>query len=138
MSEEFKRLGRLIAVHPVAPAYVQRAVFIAVLSFVFFLAMMIAFYIRQSLGYFLLATAFLFVYLITMFSWFNQRKAAVKVFEGGIEYRSYSLEWSDIESINEDKAVIIKTVHGKAIQLPSIIAEPAELVRNIRFHLPKA
>jgi len=138
MPEDSKNLGRLIAVHPVAPAYVQRAVFIAVLSFVFFLAMMIAFYIRQSLGYFLLATAFLFVYLITMFSWFNQRKAAVKVFERGIEYRSYSLEWNDIESINEDKAVVIKTVYGKAIQLPSIIAAPTELVRNIRFHLRKA
>src|SRR5437773_12397915 len=44
------------------PAQVQRAVFIAVLSFLFFLAMMIVFYIRQSMLYFLLATAFLIVY----------------------------------------------------------------------------
>ena len=51
-----------------APAQLQRAVFIAVLSFLFFLAMMFAYYIRQSALYFLLATAFLIVYLITMVS----------------------------------------------------------------------
>ena len=51
-----------------SPAQLQRAVFIVVLSFLFFLAMMFAYYIRQSALYFLLATAFLIVYLITMIS----------------------------------------------------------------------
>ncbi len=49
-------------------AQMQRAVFIAVLSFLFFMAMMLAFYLRQSLLYFLLATVFLIVYVITMVS----------------------------------------------------------------------
>lgn len=62
-----------------APAELQRAVFIAVLSFLFFLAMMFAYYIRQSLLYFLLATAFLIIYLITMFSFVRlRRKAGIK------------------------------------------------------------
>lgn len=58
----------------VSPAALQRAVFIAVLSFLFFLAMMFAFYIRQSALYFLLATAFLIVYMITMFSFVRLRR----------------------------------------------------------------
>jgi len=51
-----------------SPSHLQLAVFIAVLSFLFFLAMMFAYYIRQSAVYFLLATAFLIIYLITMIS----------------------------------------------------------------------
>ena len=39
-----KELGRHISTHVIAPAYVQRAVFMAVLSFMFFLAMMFAFF----------------------------------------------------------------------------------------------
>lgn len=56
------------------PAQVQRAVFIAVLSFLFFLAMMFAYYVRQSLLYFLLATAFLIVYFVTMISFVRLRR----------------------------------------------------------------
>jgi len=61
---------------PMAPAQLQRAVFIAVLSFLFFLAMMFAYYIRQSAVYFLLATAFLIIYLLTMFSFVRMRRKA--------------------------------------------------------------
>jgi len=78
MSTNNADIGRLISVHPIAPIYVQRAVFIAVLSFLFFAAMMLAFYVRQSFGYFLLATGFLFVYLVTMSSWFTMRKKVVE------------------------------------------------------------
>ena len=52
----------------VSPAQVQRSAFIAALSFLFFLGMMFAFYLRQNILYFLLATAFLIVYVITMIS----------------------------------------------------------------------
>ena len=63
---------------PMPPAQVQRAVFIAVLSFMFFLAMMFAFYIRQSVSYFLLATAFLIVYIVTMISFVRLRRSIAK------------------------------------------------------------
>ena len=61
-------------VSPMTAAKLQRAVFIAVLSFMFFLAMMLAFYIWQSMLYFLLATAFLIVYIITMISFVRMRR----------------------------------------------------------------
>ncbi len=57
-----------------APAQAQRAAFIAVLSFLFFLAMMFAYYIRQSMLYFLLATAFLIIYFVMMFSFVRLRR----------------------------------------------------------------
>ena len=65
--ERQKDLGKLIAVYGIAPAYLQRAVFIVILSFVFFLAMMLVYYIRQNVVYFLLASAFLILYLVTLF-----------------------------------------------------------------------
>jgi len=61
---------------PISPTQLQKAVFIAVLSFLFFLAMMFAYYIRQSTLYFLLATAFLIVYLVTMYSFVRLRRKA--------------------------------------------------------------
>lgn len=57
-----------------SPARVQRAAFLAVLSFLFFLAMMVAYYVRGSILYFLLATAFLIVYIVTMISFVRMRK----------------------------------------------------------------
>ena len=61
---------------PMPSAQVQRAAFIAVLSFLFFLAMMFAYFVRQSLLYFLLATAFLIVYFVTMISFVRLRRKA--------------------------------------------------------------
>jgi len=125
----------MISVHPVAPVYVQRAVFIAVLSFLFFLGMMLAYYIRQSLGYFLLATAFLVTYLITMFSWFSQRKAVVRIYENGLEYGSHLLTWRDIQSISDAPAVTVTPREGKPFEVPSTIADADALVRHIRFRI---
>ena len=128
-------LGRLIYVHPIAPIYVQRAVFIAVLSFLFFAAMMLAFYVRQSLGYFLLATGFLFVYLVTMFSWFTMRKKVVRTFENGFEYRSVRYAWSDVSGVSDKLPLKIDLTTGKSLELPSTIAESDILARRIRSHI---
>ena len=138
MSTNNADLGRLISVHPIAPIYVQRAVFIALLSFLFFAAMMVALYIRQSAGYFLLATGFLFVYLVTMFSWFSMRKKVVQVFELGFEYRNIRYSWNDITGISEKLPLKIDLTTGKSIELPSTLAEPDILARRIRSHIPNA
>src|ERR1051326_4189159 len=81
MADSNKDLGKLIGAHGISPIFIQRAVAISVISFLFFLGMMFGFYIRQNIGYFLLATAFLIVYLITMFSWVMQRKTELRIFE---------------------------------------------------------
>ena len=56
------------------PIALQRAIFVGVLSFMFFLAMMVAYYVRESLLYFLLATAFLIVHILTMISFLRMRR----------------------------------------------------------------
>jgi hypothetical protein len=98
MSTNPRELGRLVSVHPIQPAYLQRAAFMAVLSFVFFLAMMVGYYIRQDAGYFLLATGFLVVYLFMMFSLFSQRKSVVKIYQNGIEFNKFFAEWNELEA----------------------------------------
>lgn len=114
-------LGKLIAVHGVAPAHLQRAVFIAVLSFMFFLAMIFAFYILQNILYFLLSTAFLIVYLITMFAIIRQRRSAVEVFENGVKYRKQAARWSEIEAIKADGTIEISG--NESIVIPSSMSD---------------
>ena len=84
MSDQIKQLGKLESVHPTSPVFLQRALVVIILSFIFFFAMLIAFTLRQHFGYFLLATAFLIVKLFTLFGWLMQRRKEVKIYENGI------------------------------------------------------
>ena len=105
MKESSKNLGRLISTHGTAPLYLQRAAIVAVLSFFFFLAMIVAFYIRQNIGYFILSTAFLVVYVLMMVSWVLQKRAIVSIFENGLRYKKFSGSWDEIQaSIVDEKA----------------------------------
>ena len=129
MSDSPANLGKLIAIHGIAPAYLQRAVIIVVLSFMFFLAMMIAFYIRQSVGYFLLASAFLVLYLLTMFSWVMQRKSVVEIYENGFKYKKRSIMWHEILSV-DGNTVVVET--GKPVAIPTTILDVDKLLTLIR------
>jgi hypothetical protein len=130
MRSENKSLGRLTAVHATSPAQLQRAVFIAVLSFLFFMAMMLAFYIRQNIGYFLLSTAFLLVYVVTMFSWIRQRRTAVEIYENGLRFRDRNIFWTDISDIESNGMLTL--AKGEKIQLPTALDRSEELLSHIR------
>jgi hypothetical protein len=97
------RLGKLVSEHGIAPALVQRAMIVAVLSFVFFMAMMIAFYLRQKLGYFLLSSGFLVLYVLTMFGWLMLRRNVVKVYENGLVYRKFAARWPEIAAVETER-----------------------------------
>ena len=99
MIEQHESLGRLESVHGIAPAYLQRAAIIIIVSFAFFLLMLLAFSVRRNMGYFLLATAFLIVQLFTLFGWIRQRGAELKLYENGFTYRKHICHWDDIESM---------------------------------------
>ena len=129
MAETEKDLGRLISIHPIAPAYLQRAVFIVVLSFMFFLGMMFAFYVRQSVGYFLLASAFLVLYLITMFSWMMQRRTVVKLHEYGFRYKDRTATWDEVENVD---GTAISIHDAKPITIPNTIHDRAKIMETIR------
>ena len=134
MSLPEKQLGRLVTIFGVQPAYMQRAVFVVILSFVFFLAMMFTFYWRQGFVYFLLASAFLLVYIVTLSSWLMQRRNIVKIYENGIEYRKFSCLWEEIETIapGEPRGLVIKTKSGEKFTIPETIADLDQIIRHVR------
>jgi len=123
-------LGKLVGVYGVAPGILQRAVFIAVLSFLFFLSMMIVYYTRDSTLFFLLATAFPLVYLVTMFSLVRQRRGVVQLFEHGIEYRKGRLGWGEIGAVADDGRLTLTS--GKSVRLPQTLDRLPELLGLIR------
>lgn len=134
MAEPDQNLGRLVSVHGLQPAYLQRAIFVVVLSFVFFLGTMVIFYLQQGFIYFILSTAFLVIYLVTMTSWVLQRRNVVKLYENGIEYRKYSCLWNEIESISAGTAntVEVTTTAGGKFTLSATISGLDQVVKTIR------
>jgi len=128
-----KQLGRLIAVHPISPAHLQRAVLLAILSFIFFMSMMFAYYLLQKPLFFLLATAFLVIYLFTMYSFMMGRKKTVEVFENGFRTGKTSATWSDVEGV-DDKGLVALS-HDRNFEIPQSIHERAALIANIRSHI---
>ena len=127
MPEPINNLGKLISTHGTSPVYLQRAAIIAVLSFVFFMAMLVAFYVRQHIGYFALSTAFLIVYVLTLISWVIQKRSLVSIYENGLKYKKFSGAWSEIESatvVEEDgnrKHVELKKNTREKVVIPSSI-----------------
>jgi hypothetical protein len=137
-----KKLGNFERVYGTSPVYLQRAAIIAVVSFVFFLSMMIAFSIRQNIGYFLLASAFLIIQLFTLFGWITQRKNELKFYENGFVYRKNTCFWHEIKSVNSKtesgmmsgKKInfeIIKT-NGEKIVLTEAIYRVEEVIEQIK------
>jgi hypothetical protein len=138
------QLGKLESVHGISPVFMQRAAFVAVLSFVFFIAMLVGFSIRQNVGYFLLATAFLIVQLLTLFGWLVQRRTEFKIYENGFGYKKQICRWDEIDSMaakmesrlvggekinceirktNGERIVLTETIHGVDKIMERISAE---------------
>lgn len=130
MTAGSQSLGKLIAVHPIAPALVQRAVFITALSFLFFLTTMFTFYLRQNILYFLLASAFLVLYLVMMFALLMQRRSTVEVCENGFRTKKQSIRWTDMLSVSEEGTVELSS--GKNIVLVRSIVAFEDLVATLR------
>lgn len=141
MLETTKILGKLQSVYPTSPVYLQRAAIVALVSFVFFLVMLAAFSIRQNIGYFLLATAFLLIQLLTLFGWITQRKNELKLYENGFTYRKNVCFWNEIKSAKmktESRMMngkkinfeIVKT-NGEKIVLTEAIHQIAEIINRI-------
>ena len=120
----------MVSVHGISPAYLQRAVFIVVLSFLFFLVMMFVYYVRQSIVYFLLASAFLVLYIITMFSWVLMRRSVISVYENGLIYRGRTIMWGQIETMDPDGTITTRT--GKPRAIPSTLNDRARLLDMVK------
>ena len=147
MIEQKPELGRLESVRGISPVFLQRAAFVAVLSFLFFIAMLVAFSIRQNLGYFLLATAFLLVQLLTLFGWLAQRRTEFKIYENGFSYKKQVCLWDEIESIDgkmESRPVggakinfEIRKTGGEKIVLTEAIQGVEEIIERINVKIAR-
>jgi len=135
METSEKHLGRRIAAFAISPEHLQRALFVAVLSLAFFMAMMVAYYIRHSAGYFLLATAFLILYLVMFISWVFLRRSVTSVYENGIEYKDKKIRWDEIERLDDDGTIHI--TKSKPVTLPATLQDRERLIGLIKSHLPK-
>ena len=118
-------LGRLIAIHPTSPAFLQRAATVTALAFLFFLAALIFYFVRKNFLYFLLATGFLIVQIFTMIGWWMQKHNAVSIYANGLGYRKREIFWADIADVETiadgrlrielasgDRMVVPKSIHG--------------------------
>ena len=135
--EMTRSLGRLIAVHPTSPAFMQRAAIVAALSFIFFLATLIAFLLRQNFIYFLLATAFLIVQIFTLIGWWLQRRNAVHIYANGLTYKKLELPWDEIQSTfrNDDGSLVIRIQDDSIAKFPGSIHALDRVESFIRRHL---
>jgi Ca2+/Na+ antiporter len=134
--EKAGKLGKLIAAFGIAPAYLQRTVIVAILSFLFFLVTMMMFSWWQNFLYFFLATAFLIVYLLTMFGWLMLRKNILKIYENGLSYRKFTARWDEIAAIetkskNGKTTGEIRKTKGEKIVLSDTIYEVEKALKII-------
>jgi hypothetical protein len=130
-------LGRLISTYLTAPAFIQRAAIIAIVSFLFFLAMLLMFSARGQMLYLVLAAAFLVVNVFTLIGFVMQRRNEVKVFENGIAYRGSQVEWEDLVSAEIDPSGQLKlqTRQESTIVIPKTIANIGKLDEYIRHQI---
>ena len=131
-------LGRLVSVHGTSPVYLQRAAIITGLSFLFFMGTLLIFYAQQSIGYFVLSTAFLVVYIFTLIGWVMQKRNVVSIYENGIAYRKFKASWDEIKSVTADSKSGITIVNstGDSITIGKSVTGLNEIASTIRKHLP--
>ena len=129
MSRTSDDLGKLVSVHAIEPIYVQRAAFVVILSFVFFMITMLIYYVRQSALYFLLATGFMVIYIITLISWVLQKKRVVELHDNGVRYRGLAIRWQDIREVRRGNELALGS--GKTVVLPQTLHGAEQLMAAI-------
>ena len=130
-------LGDRVGTHGISPAFLQRAAIVAILSFLFFMTMLLVFYVRQQFIYFVLSTAFLVVYIFTMIGWVMQKRNVVSIYENGITYRKFAARWDEIKSVKSDSksGITIVSTKGESTTIGKSVADLEIVAGMIREHL---
>lgn len=141
MNNQTANLGKLESVHGISPVYLQRALIVIILSFIFFMVMLIAFSLRQQIGYFILATAFLIVNLFMLFGWMMQRKKIVILYENGFVLGKQVCFYNEIKDISlkqtskmiggQKNECEITKINGEKIILPEAIHNVHGIIEKI-------
>jgi hypothetical protein len=131
MSETNPNLGKLESVHGISPVFAQRAVIVAALSFVFFLVMLGGFYVRQNIGYFILSTAFLVVYVFTMFGWVMARRNVFSIYENGFTFRKKTFLWNEVEKVERKTENRLKAAAKTSYEIKKSSGETVVITESI-------
>lgn len=126
-------LGKLVTIHAASPAYLQRAAGVAILSLLFFLITIALFYLRQWIGYFVLATGFLVVNLFTLAGFWRQRRSVLRIYESGFSYRGEDFRWAHIVKIEPGRSsgLRVKREDGIWVSIPDSIDRYEEVAKLI-------
>ncbi|HSI88645.1 MAG TPA: hypothetical protein VK918_06285 [Pyrinomonadaceae bacterium] len=116
-------LGKLISIHTASPAYLQRAAVVAILSLVFFIVTIGLFYLRQWIGYFVLASGFLVVNLFTLAGFRRHRRSVLRIYESGFSYRGTDVKWGQVSAVEAGRSSGLRIKHedGTWINIPDSI-----------------
>ena len=137
MTDSPRNLGRLISVHGTSARSLQRASIVAILSFVFFLALLVVFYATGRLTVFILSSAFLVVYLFTMIGIWLQKRGLVRIYENGIAYGGVNTVWTEMARVQADQnsGVIITRSDGNAINIGPSISDLNAIAKTVKERL---
>ena len=138
MSKPRPNLGKLVSVHGTSPVFLQRAAIVAALSFLFFMGMLLVFYIRQQLAYFVLSSAFLVVYIFTMIGWVLQKRNVVSIHENGVSYRKFSATWDELKSVaaSAESGITLVKSGGESATIGQSVSGIGKIAALIRQRLP--
>ncbi len=141
------QLGKLESVHGISPVFKQRAFILAVISFIFFTAMVFGFLVRPGFVFVLLGTAFLVVGLFTLFGWLSQKNLEFRLFENGFSYKKFVCAWNEVESMNvkaESQLIggakincLVRKIDGQEIVLTETIEGLENIVKIIDEKMPR-
>ena len=100
--------------------------------------MLLVFYIRQQMVYFVLSTAFLVVYAFTMIGWVMQKRNVVSIYENGIAYRKFASTWDEIKSVTVDPEAGITLVKdgGETLNFGKTTADIGRIALLLKQNLP--
>jgi hypothetical protein len=126
-------LGKLISVHGVSAALLQRSVIVILISLFFALAMFVGFLITRKFVLLLLAVAFFAINILTLFSLIARRKKDFRLYEQGFTFNKVSRRFDEIADLkvkNKSSGEIL-TTSGEKIALTEAIADVAEIIKII-------
>jgi hypothetical protein len=100
-------------------------IFVAALSFAFFLAMLLGFYVREQIGYFILSSAFLVIYILTMVGWLLLKRQKLGIHENGISYRRAKVLWSEISRVEDldPRSFAVKGSDGTTLTVSDAVTD---------------
>lgn len=138
-----KSAGKLIGLYSTSPMAMQRAAILAFVSFIFFIVMLLMFYIRPQLVYFLLSSTFLIVHIITLTGMWMQKNNSVRVFTEAVAYKKTTVFWENVISaeISADRALDLQYLEDgneKTMTIPRSISNLDNLAAFILSKTVKA